>query len=129
MSEVTLHFGLRQPAAGAAIVDSVGVFPHGRATSLGVMTDGDGWNAWGEAPGTDVNDADTLHMIVRTRTPAESITYIQEHYGDDLVPMTEQWSGTNPDGTTWDLNGGLIIATNPEDWSEEHEDLRIPRNA
>lgn len=37
-----------------------------RAASRAEITsyvDGDGWNAWGERPGTDVNDSITLHVV------------------------------------------------------------------
>lgn len=28
-----------------------------------IYVDGDGWECWGEAPGTDVNNSTTMHMI------------------------------------------------------------------
>lgn len=34
-----------------------------RDNGLTVFVDGDGWNVWGEMPGTDDNDAETLHVI------------------------------------------------------------------
>lgn len=35
-----------------------------RRAGLSMAVDGDGWNCWGEAPGTDVNDLTTLHVVL-----------------------------------------------------------------
>ena len=33
-----------------------------------IHQDGDGWLAWGEAPGTDANDEDTMHVQVTSES-------------------------------------------------------------
>lgn len=73
-----------------------------------VTVDGDGWNAWGEKPGTDVNDTETKHLIVGPFEHLEQAEWtaraIVEQRGETLVPMDghEQQRGIKAVVTNWD---------------------------
>ena len=73
----------------------------------------DGWNAWGEKPGADVNDADTYHVVIGTfggPLLAESIAdYLIDNWPGILVPMG------GPDHQA----GTRVSITDAFVWSEE----------
>lgn len=52
-----LHIGVK-PRNLKAVIQKL------RTKGFTYHIDGDGWEAWGEAPGTDVNDKNTLHVVI-----------------------------------------------------------------
>lgn len=78
--------------------------------------DGDGWNTWGEAPGTDVNDADTLHVVIGPfggQMLAEAISHYLIDFDDAaevLVPIADypRLRGEAP---------ARVVLTDWDDWS------------
>lgn len=96
-----------------ATLDTLTVEPFGHiAFGHLVVTDGDGWNAWGEAPGTDVNDADTRHVLVHLDTLGEAIDLaleVAEFYTEHLVASTDP---THP--------GTLVTVSLAEEFSEQY---------
>lgn len=86
-------------------------------TDLPVGTDLDGWNVWGERPGTDRNDTLTIHVIVQS--PSQFMltalaAYLTTEHRDSLVPM-----GGYPQ-----QNGILTVITDHADWSDVLEETR-----
>lgn len=84
-----------------------------------IHVDGDGWNAWGEAPGTDVNDLLTLHAVVEvpdhlSREEAHVLVQMILDKGVALVPA--RWPGHEP--ALWEF-------TTAEDWSEPIVDPKL----
>lgn len=79
-----------------------------RLGAEGVAIDGDGWESWGEKPGTDNNDATTLHVVAlyRSRGRAESAVAPLASRGA-LTPMrTPSQAGVRwviTDAWDWDL--------------------------
>lgn len=62
-----LHMGLQPPHLHQAL--RIQRLVLGRHAAI---IDGDGWETWGEAVGTDVNDNQTLHVITEVTNRAES---------------------------------------------------------
>lgn len=77
-------------------------------TGRHVITDGDGWNCWGDKPGVDVNDTDTLHAILgpfeTDRAAFLQARKITEQRGEVLEPMAgyPQQTGIKAVVTSWD---------------------------
>jgi hypothetical protein len=72
--------------------------------------DGDGWNTWGEAVGTDVNDRRTLHLSSKVPVTKADARHVLLELDDLLTVMTNQSPGNG---------GGIAVLTNVEDWSED----------
>lgn len=109
-----LHIGVKPRALSAVLR-----FAHGHAEVHTSHVDGDGWLAWGEAPGTDVNDEDTLHVVLevgddfepsRAATMTAALDFALTLAGlPNLVPGS--WPGYAE--TT-------SVLTDAEDWSVQH---------
>jgi hypothetical protein len=73
-----------------------------------VTADGDGWNAWGEKPGTDDNDETTRHLIVGPFEHFVAAEWtargLHEQRHSTLVPMGghEKQRDTRVVVTEWD---------------------------
>lgn len=108
-----LHFGTRtrlDPAAAEQLEIQFG-------PNAEIYQDRDGWETWGDAPGTDRNDADTLHTIVRIETIGAAIDAAVNIAGgalDDLapVPMSRQSQARSI--------GVVAVVTDTDDWSIDH---------
>jgi len=86
---------------------------------MAVTVDGDGWNAWGEAPGTDVNDETTLHVVYLTHDDRALRDWILTSAGDVLVPM----------GGGDQQEGAILVSTRPTAWSEDQVTLFVESGA
>lgn len=113
----TVHAGVT-PATAATVrayLDGLG---------LDVFLDGDGWNSWGEAPGTDANDATTLHIQARVDDLGQAIDLAVNGYGMHreqaiLVPSTGATEGElGPEYLGQD--GNLIVVSEEADWAEQY---------
>lgn len=108
-----VHFGVSSEAfTGRAVL------PYEGSAHWG--TDGDGWNAWGEDPGTDRNDEDTLHVIVNCGTLGQAIDLAlryEDLYGRDLLPLLPM-NSTIEDFTSQD--GTLLVVSQHRDWAEQY---------
>ena len=102
-----LHVGAR-PENVKTIVDFA------RRAGLETYVDGDGWNVWGEAPGTDANDAETRHIVLEGENLAGWVWTLvvakMESEGLPLVPMSSE-----------NDRGLLAVVTEYEDFAEDRE--------
>jgi hypothetical protein len=71
--------------------------------------DGDGWNVWGEAPGTAGNDEDTHHVVILTTEPDIMVEALSMFARPELVPMVGQGQ-----------LGTIIVVTDKDEWSVVH---------
>lgn len=89
-------------------------------------TDNDGWNVWGEAPGTDRNDADTIHVIVNCQTLGNAIDLAVRYallWERDLLPLVASNADAThgPLGPEWkSLDGTLLSVSEHGDWAEQY---------
>lgn len=117
---ITLHFGIHADAVEAATATGAVHRPPGTGRQAHpIITDNDGWNAWGEPVGEDENDDTTVHMILTTNKPRAAVAYIRGTFGSSLVPM----------GGPATQAGILIAASDSEDWSQDYPEftVRVPR--
>lgn len=70
-----------------------------------LINDGDGWNSWGEKPGTDANDRNTRHIIIRVNKLGEAI--------DAAIEIVNHDEG----GLKAMDDGDLAVVTHSSDWS------------
>lgn len=103
MSDYALHIGVTRNRVTEATI---------LLTSEGLKTfvDGDGWNAWGEKPGADVNDADTMHIVVAVE--AGNFADL-----DKVVQALGNKGLLTPMGGYEDQVDHAAVLTNMEDWS------------
>ena len=102
---IALHFGLKEDRLRRLTPDMPWAY------------DGDGFAAWGEAPGTDVNDLTTLHVVLYVETLQEGLRHIADTFGDaDLVPMGHS---TRAPGIVTPGLKAIVVATSAQDWSEQ----------
>lgn len=73
--------------------------------------DGDGWECWGEAPATDVNDPSTLHLTLSTPVTDLQATVIVKELAQWLTLLRNQ---SNPID-----NGTMATLTDTTDWAED----------
>ena len=99
----TLHIGVDVEVLGAVLKAS-----HPRYQW---DIDGDGWECWGEAPATDVNDASTLHLTLSTPVTDLQAQVIVRELAPWLTLLRNQ---TNPID-----NGTLATLTDVTDWAED----------
>jgi hypothetical protein len=113
-SEVTTY------STAARVVLHLGVQPRHLLTVTRLLTselgasvtaEGDGWNAWGEAVGTDANDASTLHVIADldriASTEEDAAAVVARLHREGLaVVSTDRWRT-------------LAALSAFEDWSDE----------
>lgn len=103
MSDYALHIGVtNNRVTEATILLTI--------EGLRTFVDGDGWNAWGEKPGTDVNDADTMHIVIAVEAGnfADLDKVVQALASKSLlIPM----SGYE------DQVGHAAVLTDMDDWS------------
>ncbi|KQO98268.1 hypothetical protein [Leifsonia sp. Leaf264] len=100
----TIHFGLS--------IDDLAEVPE----VWGATVDGDGWNAWGDKPGVDVNDADTLHLSITRHNEAidGTVRTVIARLADKLVQMGG-----------YDSQAGIVlVVTDSADWSEQKKSLK-----
>lgn len=76
--------------------------------------DGDGWNAWGEKPGTDINDDVTMHVIFHAYTGLVPGEFVQAL--DDMGLLVPLRDPNAPQGTHRDPV--VAVLTSQADWSE-----------
>ena len=104
-----LHFGIHASLSEDLRRVLHLMFPKGWA-----ICHGDGWNCWGEDVGTDVNDADTVHVFVYYNgdlSDAISAVVRLHEANVPLVPIAEQGSDV--------FNGTVASLTDAEDWADE----------
>ena len=104
----------------------LGIDPLNLATALRIIRlnrrptpfiDGDGWECWGEAVGTDVNDRRTLHVVVEVPTRKHGRQLASAlHAFSVLTPMARQAPRQQARD---DANGAFAVITDPVDWSEK----------
>lgn len=70
------------------------------------VIDGDGWNTWGEAVDTDINDDRTLHLVVPLTEPGQAGSLVSLVRGM-VEPMTAR-----------DYEDVRAVLTDDADWSE-----------
>jgi len=114
-----LHMGLSLPDAKRLVE-----FVKDQATmtpALPVYVDGDGWNCWGEAVGSDINDESTYHVIIPVESPRAGqqlvLTLLDHQFGfERLVAMEQPW---------WpaDAVGVIGVVTDGVDWAEYQHSL------
>lgn len=90
-----LHVGLK-PKQIKSVMKIIHVL------SLPHYIDGDGWETWGEALGTDLNDKKTLHVTIRVET----------HWVARLVAKVLMGE------TTPSKDGHYAVLTDWDNWSE-----------
>lgn len=83
--------------------------------------DGDGWEVWGEAVGTDENDGATLHLSSRKKLTDEDARTLVAMLNDirALIPMRRN------------VEPGQVVygvLTNQQDWSEDVSTIAVHTN-
>lgn len=110
--QYAIHAGVKP--ANLGIIEAAA-----RSVGLDPIEDGDGWNTWGEAPGTDINDADTLHVLAYVDTLGTAIDFAltaAREYREYLVAS----NGAPADAPyAAAQNGNLVIVSQREDWAEQ----------
>lgn len=103
MSDYALHIGVtNNRVTEATILLTI--------EGLKTFVDGDGWNAWGEKPGTDVNDADTMHIVVAVE--AGNFADL-----DKVVQALGNKGLLTPMGGYEDQAGHAAVLTDMDDWT------------
>lgn len=81
----------------------------------GPIIDGDGWECWGEAVGTDVNDDRTLHVIIPLDSPDRADELVARLRAVGLLTSARRSTGGVPlhaalsDASNWGaLDGGDV---------------------
>ena len=103
MSDYALHIGV----TGDRVNEATTLLA---SEGLTAIVDGDGWNAWGEKPGTDVNDADTMHIVVAVEA-------------DNFVDLDKTIQALGDKGLLTPMGGygyqvgHAAILTDMDDWS------------
>lgn len=100
----TLHIGVNPLNLRAAIA----------RVSPRWTIDGDGWESWGEAVGTDINDDHTLHLTMPGLTRKQAKQIVLEVL-DLLMPVGKGRGQVAP--------GAVAFLTNGDDWAEEVIDI------
>lgn len=96
--DFAIHFGVK--------IKNVEHIP----TGLPWVADGDGWETWGEAMGTENNDADTAHVIIHHENLGLMLNYLAGlELIDFLVPMKVE-----------SQRGTIVSITSPVEWSNEY---------
>lgn len=87
-----------------------------------VYIDGDGWNVWGEAPGVDDNDDDTLHIVVGLTLDELPLLEgaIRRLHGEWLL---------SPMGGHAAQVGVIAALTDFDDWSVLHGNVTVTPRA
>jgi len=75
---------------------------------LGWTIDGDGWETWGEAVGTDLNDDRTLHLTSTVLLPDDQALQVVDALAGLLTAMVHTGPGS-----------ALGVLTHFTDWSEQ----------
>lgn len=101
----TVHFGMHISLVPDTIKQEAYYFD-----SRGIGTDGDGWNCWGEAVGTNGNDDKTRHFFAHFDTIGKAI--------DFALILAGSWDHLLVDIA--DDNGSNIIISAFNDWSEQY---------
>ena len=82
------------------------------------IVDGDGWETWGEAIGTDVNDHRTVHVVIPDVQDhpyeIENVSRALRNLGH-LVPMRANVAHDDV----------VVILTDSEDWGEGQVEIRL----
>lgn len=119
-SPYALHFGLplvTRPEMITWLTDQLAA--RGQAEAPPVYVEGDGWNCWGEAIGTDINDDFTYHVVIPVKSPREG-----QRLMADLLDFNFGWRNFIPIGLTVDDEVPVIAAiTNGAQWSEDSHHL------
>lgn len=125
--QYTVHAGVKAESIPAIrdYLDSLG---------LTLESNGDGWNSWGEAVGTDSNDADTQHVYVTVDTLGTAIDLAlnaYRMYEDDPTAPALVASNGAPEGATYTevQNDNLLIVSQSEDWAEQNLVIKTGGNA
>lgn len=79
--------------------------------------DGDGWNSWGEKPGTDVNDEVTMHVMFHVPEWLTPRPFVQALDNEGLLtPMADQYVAP---GTEHLVQSDIVaVLTSATVWSE-----------
>lgn len=115
-SPYALHMGLRLVAEPDLIIGLTGmVADFYEADAPFVFVDGDGWNCWGEDVGTDLNDADTYHVVIPVKSPREGQKIVAHlldfNFGHlHLAPIRDSLHGE-------DQVPVIAVITDGRDWS------------
>lgn len=96
----TLHAGIKLANVPAAL-------------RAGWRFDGDGWNTWGEAPGTESNNRETMHGMWRDHVTLAQAEETVTTHRNLLAPMT-------PPARMEDL-GCFAVVSDPHVWSEAQD--------
>jgi hypothetical protein len=111
MTVRTLHIGVN-PLNLLAVMRRT----RGLGMDLHWTIDGDGWESWGEAVGTDINDDHTLHLTSSTLLTKKEAKKVVDELSDLLMPMVQN----APAGT-------LGVLTHFTDWSEGVSSIVLAR--
>jgi hypothetical protein len=86
---------------------------------LGWSIEGDGWECWGEAVGTDVNDDYTLHLTSIESLTNKTAKAVVDELADLLTSLAAQ---SNPID-----NGVVAVLTDVHDYAEDAALFRLAK--
>lgn len=120
-ARIVLHLGIPVMTNPILIKDLIERLQDSHPHSSLVYVEGDGWNCWGEKPGTDINDETTYHVVIPVSSPRHGqqivTELLEDQYGfKNLIPMQQPW---------WDEDHAEVIAvvTDGQDWSRYQHHL------
>lgn len=111
-----VHIGIEEDAVDLALA-TLDRF----TVTVATYADGDGWNCWGEPPGTDVNNATTRHVIARVDRLGQAID-LALALAEDGNPWREMLtpSDSRKHGGGTRLDGVLVTVSQSTDWAEQY---------